>query len=281
MNHRICAGAMALWSAGLAAQPNEFDCLIEPFQVVEIRSPVTGLIEQVHVRRGDPVIKGQPLVSLESSVERAQQAIARYRSQTQGAVRAAESRVEFGQRKLQRRRELAEGRFVSPQDRDEAEAELRVAEADLIVARENRELAALEHRQASDLLALRTLRSPLAGIVTDQGQFPGEMVEAGESRKPILKLAQIDPLKVDAILPLAMQGRVRIGSRAEVIPEAPVGGRHATTVRLVDKVMDAASGTFVVRMELPNPKGNLPAGLKCRVRFLPGDPVGSANGAAR
>ena len=59
------------------------------------------------------------------------------------------------------------------------------------------------------------------------------------------------------------------------------GGRHATTVRLVDKVMDAASGTFVVRMELPNPKGTLPAGLKCRVRFLPGDPVGSANGAAR
>ncbi len=38
-------------------------------------------------------------------------------------------------------------------------------------------------------------------------------------------------------------------------------------VGVVDKVVDAASGTFGVRLELPNPDTSLPAGLKCRVRF--------------
>jgi membrane fusion protein (multidrug efflux system) len=38
-------------------------------------------------------------------------------------------------------------------------------------------------------------------------------------------------------------------------------------VTVVDKVVDAASGTFGVRLELPNPDLKLPAGLKCTVRF--------------
>ena len=75
-----------------------------------------------------------------------------------------------------------------------------------------------------------------------------------------------------------LTGRLAKLSGLEVIvpdyrlaPEAPVGGRYTTTVKVVDRVMDAASGTFVVRMELPNPKGALPAGLKCRARFALGE----------
>jgi multidrug efflux pump subunit AcrA (membrane-fusion protein) len=51
------------------------------------------------------------------------------------------------------------------------------------------------------------------------------------------------------------------------MPEAPVGGRHAATVAVVDRVVDAASGTFGIRLLLPNPDLALPAGLRCRVRF--------------
>ncbi|CAN0204246.1 unnamed protein product [Phaeothamnion confervicola] len=46
-----------------------------------------------------------------------------------------------------------------------------------------------------------------------------------------------------------------------------VAGSFRARVTLVDKVIDAASGTFGVRLELPNPGGRVPAGIKCRVRF--------------
>jgi hypothetical protein len=55
---------------------------------------------------------------------------------------------------------------------------------------------------------------------------------------------------------------------AEVKPESPPGGVYTAVVKIVDTVIDAASGTFGVRLELPNPDYHIPAGLKCQVVFL-------------
>jgi multidrug efflux pump subunit AcrA (membrane-fusion protein) len=53
-----------------------------------------------------------------------------------------------------------------------------------------------------------------------------------------------------------------------VYPEAAIGGEFESTVTIVDPVLDAASGTFRVRLTLPNPDYQLTSGLKCSVRFL-------------
>jgi membrane fusion protein, multidrug efflux system len=57
------------------------------------------------------------------------------------------------------------------------------------------------------------------------------------------------------------------GMTSQVKPESPLTGEYSAKVMVVDRVMDAASGTFGVRMELPNPHLKLPAGLKCSVSF--------------
>jgi len=80
-------------------------------------------------------------------------------------------------------------------------------------------------------------------------------------------LAQIDPLNVEVILPVGQLPFIKVGVRAKVIPEAPIGGQYIAEVKIVDRVIDAASGTFGVRLELPNPNNRLPAGLKCKVIF--------------
>jgi membrane fusion protein, multidrug efflux system len=80
-----------------------------------------------------------------------------------------------------------------------------------------------------------------------------------------MKLAQIDPLNVEVILPVTLFPSIKVGMRAMVVPEAPVGGQHFAEIKIVDSVIDAASGTFGVRLELPNPNNRLPAGLKCKV----------------
>ena len=104
-------------------------------------------------------------------------------------------------------------------------------------------------------------------MVTERLQHPGELAQTGESARAILKLAQTHPLRVEVVLPVALYGKVVNGAKAEVVTESPVAGRYAATVRIVDKVVDSASGTFGVRLELQNPKGDIPAGVKCRVRF--------------
>jgi RND family efflux transporter MFP subunit len=257
-----CSAAMP----ALAAQPAGFDCLMEPLQVVEVRSPAEGLIDRIHVQRGDPVRKGQTLVELVSAVERSTAELARYRSQMDGSIAQSRSRVDYAVKKHARASDLAQQNFTSMQARDEAEAERKVAESELQAAIENRELARLEYRRSVDLLNQRTMVSPFNGVVVDRLLNPGDLAESGTGRKPVLKIAQIDPLRVDVVMPAGLFGRVLPGMKANVSPQG-LPGRYAATVKLVDKVIDAASGTFVARLELPNPTQTLPGGLRCQAEF--------------
>ena len=88
---------IAIWALGfpLLAESKEFDCLIEPYQTVEIRSPVEGLIDAVRVERGATTKAGQILVELHSDVERSNMETAKYRSKMTGRINAARNRLAF------------------------------------------------------------------------------------------------------------------------------------------------------------------------------------------
>ncbi len=245
----------------------EFDCVIEPRQVLEIRSPIEGLIERVNVDRGDYVKKGQELAVLDTSVERVQASISSQRAQMEGAVRSWESRGELSAKKSSRMDELHRQNFMSAQVRDEALAEKRVAEAELRDAIDNRKLSELEHKRQMEIIRLKTIRSPVNGVVTERLLHPGEFAEAGVGRKPMLKLAEIDTLHVEVLLPAVAYGKVKLGMPIQVTPEIPAGSRHKATVKVIDRVLDAASGTFGVRLELPNPERKIPGGIRCRAVF--------------
>ena len=262
-----CAGILAAGAA--AAQPGiapEYDCLIEARQALDIRSPVEGVIESVHVQRGASVKRGQTLAVLFSGPERAMLDLARSRAANEGEIKAAQARVEITRKKWERAEELVKKNFVSENARDEAESEYRLAVEQLRVAQENRRLNELEMKRAEEVLAQREIRSPVTGIVVEVMLKPGELTSSNQ-KDPIGKLMQIDPLNVELILPVQHYGRIKTGQRAWVMPEAPVGGKYVARVEVVDPVLDAASGTFGVRRTLPNPDRRIPAGLKCRARF--------------
>lgn len=244
-----------------------FDCLIEPTQTVDISSPVVGLLEKVHVRRGDKVYKGQVIASLESTAETASAALTRYKSEMTAPTETAENKIEFAKRKYLRRRDMHAQNFMSAQEQDEAESEMKLAEAELKLAQENKEVAKLEWQQQSSLLDLRTLRSPFDGVVVDQTLYPGEIVEPSGQKKTILKLAQLNPLRVYLILPMSAFGKVKPGMKVGINPELPIGGHYIGTVNIIDRVVNAASGTFGVFLQVANPKLNVPAGVKCKAEL--------------
>ena len=258
---------VAMAAVVLPARAATYDCLIEPTQMVELASPVTGLLERVLVKRGDRVAKGQTVALLDSRAEQAAAELARYKSEQRGPTQTAESKIEFSKRKFDRRRKLATENLMAAQEKDDAEAEFKLSESELLVAQENRQIARIEFQQQSALLSLRTLRSPFNGVVVDQVAYPGEVVEPGTGKKAVLKLAQLDPLRIQVILPKDAFGRLSPGVAVDVAPEIPANSRYAAKIATVDRLIDAASGTFVVLLELPNPKLDIPAGVKCRASF--------------
>jgi RND family efflux transporter MFP subunit len=260
------AGAGA--AAGSATDMAGFECLVDPSQTVELRTAVDGLIEKVNVRRADPVRKGQVLVELQSAAEEMAVESARFRAEMTGQITTARSRVVYAGKKFARFDELQREKMVSAQAADEANAELQLAQAELLAGTENRDLARIEHQRAVEQLALRTLRSPFDGIVVERMLNPGDLAESGSGRKPVLLLAQIDPLYIDVALPDRLFGTVAAGDKMAVDVRGP-GGRYKVKVSFVDRVVDAASGTFLVRLELPNRKGQIPSGIRCVADFDP------------
>ena len=99
-----------------------------------------------------------------------------------------------------------------------------------------------------------------------------EMVAQSVAGRGVRSLRLLEALRRvprEAFVPAALHGQVRAGMAAQVVPELPGAQPVAARVAVVDPVMDAASGTFGVRLALPNPDNVLPAGVRCAVRFAP------------
>jgi len=245
------------------AEAAEFDGVIEPYRIVKVGSGVPGIIETVNVDRGDFVQKGQVVATLQSGVEKATMEAARARAEMEATVRAKQARLDFSKRKKSREEELYKKAALPFSQMDETETSRILAEMELQEAIENKRLAELEYKRSVEVVDRLTIRSPINGVVVERLLSPGEYIED----QAVLKLAQIDPLNVEVILPVTFFPSIKVGMRAKVVPEAPVGGQYFAEIKIVDRVIDAASGTFGVRLELPNPNNRLPAGLKCKVIF--------------
>lgn len=274
--HILCPTALAVIIAPLAtplsAQP--LDCMIQPHQIVQVGTAVPGVIEQLTVERGDFVTRGQVVAQLNAGVERAQLTVARERAAQVGEVQAAVGSRELADRELVRAKDLHGQEFVSGAYLDKARAEAEVASGRTVQAEERRRQASREVELAAAQLAQRTIRSPIDGVVVERYLSPGEYVD----QKPVVRIASIDPLRVDVLVPAAAFGRVQVGDRGVVVPELFNQLKHEATVSVVDRVIDAASNTFRVRLELPNPGRQLPAGLRCKVD-LGASLLASANSA--
>jgi len=242
----------------------ELDGFIEPSLVVNVGSSVSGIIESLEVDRGDIVKKDQILARLNSGIEQANVNLIKTRSELMATIGLKKARVEFATREHQRRSELSKKGIIPDYELDEAETNLVIARHELQETEEQQQISLLELKQAEAILERRVIRSPLNGIVVERYLSPGELVSDG----PLFRLSQLDPLNVEVIAPVSMLGLVKAGKKAEVRPENPVDKVYVGRVTIVDQVVDAASGTFGIRIELRNKNYALPAGLKCRVRFI-------------
>ena len=263
----ISAGAPARAQTADLAE-TEFDCVIEPRAVVKLGSAEEGIIREIAVERGDVVRRGDVVARLDSELQTLAVEAARLRAERNVEVRSGRARLEFRQRELDRAQQLFGKSIVSAKVRDEAEIERRLAEFGVRAAEMDRRMARLELANAEARLERRTLRSPVDGVVVERTMSLGEFAH---EQSPIMTLAQVHPLNVEVFVPISRYGSIDVGMLGEVMPEPPVSGAYLARVNVLDRVFDTASSTFGLRLALPNPDFALPAGVKCRVRLLPGE----------
>lgn len=216
-------------------------CVVKPSMIIDVGSPVQGVLKTVQVDRGDLVQAGSLLVELESGVQAAEFELAK--------LRAA-----FEDRRVGRLDLLARGNIVSAQERDEADTKRQIAHGEL--------------KRAGAELTRRSVVSPIAGVVVERNNDPGEFVK--DSR--IVRLAQIDPLTVEALLPASLFPKVKLGMEASIELHEPGRGSRLAPITAIDRIIDTASGTFGIQISLPNSDLATPAGILCTLQLrLPSD----------
>src|SRR5260370_33944595 len=263
MRRSLIALIIVLATRATAAAAQSFDCEVDPSEVVKLGSPITGVLAEVLVKRGDNVARGQPIAVLESTIEASTVRLNRFRAESTARIDAQEEGVKLGGWRVERTG-LPRGLVVTQDKYEELRAEARVAEQELLREQQERQLAQLELERSQATLDQRTIRTTIDGIVTEKKLSAGEFVN---QEGYIVTLARLDPLHVEVYLPVASYRKTRVGMEGSVHPAPHTRNVAAPAATVVDRVFDPASGTFGVRLTLPNPGNVLPGGQRCKVTF--------------
>ena len=267
---RACLLALAIGGLSAnAAQAEELpslDCVINPHKVFDLGSSVRGVLDAVHVERSDYVEAGEIVAELDAKVERAAVAVAEARAEITSEMLLSQLNLDFDTRRKDRISNLYANNSVSIQNKEDAELAAELSAQRFEEATERTKIRQLELWRAQELLDQKVIRSPSSGFVLRKFKSAGEYVED----QPVVRIAQLDQLNVEVIAPMDLFGKIHEGMTATVYPETMDGAPRTAEVAVVDPMGDVASGTFGVRLNLPNEDYSTPAGVKCQLKFESG-----------
>jgi RND family efflux transporter MFP subunit len=224
-----------------------------------VSSRILAPVLQVHVRAGDRVKRGAPLVTLdgrEITANRARAAAA-FSGAVEAAhaaeadVRSAQAAVVLARATHERIRTLHDKRSATPQELDQARSSLDAAEAQLAGARARvaaatgaREAAGAASAAAGIATSYATLAAPFDGVVTTRSVDPGAMAAPG---MPLLTIEDTSGFRLEVAVDEARAGHVTAGRAVDVtIGEDTVTGRVSEVARI-----DPAAHSFLVKVDLP------------------------------
>jgi len=256
---------MLLLSSPALAQDRSFDCVMDPAQTVRLAATAPGVLAEIHVARGAAVQAGQPVAEMDAAIEYATMQILEARAQSNALIRAQQVKADFVAAQLDRIKQLVEQNAQSAVRLEEMVYENALAQLQLQQAFIDRDVQLAEAVRARIAFERTIIRSPIDGLVVD---VPLGVGESTGTDRAVMTIVQLDPLHVEAFLPIELYAEVQSGMMVTVLPEAPVGGSYSAEIIAVDRVFDTASRTFGVLVSLSNPDGLLPAGHRCRLSLV-------------
>ena len=213
---------------------------VRALQGVVLRPEVSGRVLRLGFRDGERVRRGQVLVQLDDSLQRAQ-------------LQQAQAQEAIARTSLQRNRELLAQGFVSQSAVDQADANLKVAQAQVALARAQWQRMRIE--------------SPFDGVAGIRSVNVGDYVREGAD---LVAVEDSRAVWVDFRLPERYAARLKPGQGVEVTLDALPGRRYRGPVVALDSQLDANGRSLLVRARMDNTEGALRSGMFARARVVLG-----------
>ncbi|MBC7790921.1 MAG: efflux RND transporter periplasmic adaptor subunit [Anaerolineae bacterium] len=235
--------------------------VVEPINVVEVKSKASGQIVKMPVETGTFVKPGELLVQVDTRDVRNQY------DQTVADVRAAEARVQVVAAQRKRSDDLFAQRIMTAQEHEATTLDHANAQAQLVRARTNLDLAQQRLEDA-------TVRAPVAGTIIDKTVSLGQVITSATGAfgggTTLLKMADLTKVRVRALVNESDIGNLQAGMIATVIVDAYPDRPFQGTVEKIEPqaVVQQSVTMFPVLVSIANREGLLKPGMNGEVSIL-------------
>jgi RND family efflux transporter MFP subunit len=234
-------------------------------EMVDVTPRATGRVEKLYFQVGDPVGVGDLVAELDD--DELQQQVNRAEA-TIGVSRASLSQREAerdnANAELKRSDSLLKDELIAAQDYEAKRTGFAVVNAQVALARAQMEQAEAELRELKIRVAQTKIYSPMSGIAATRNVDEGALVSPST---PIMRIVKLSTMVTQANVPERSLGRLRVGNEATInvdaIPDREFRGRIAR----IAPVLDAATRTAFVEIDIPNPDALLKAEMFARVKL--------------
>lgn len=206
-------------------------CVLKPNKEVKVSSSVIGVLSEVNVKKGSYVKKGQVIARLDYRQELAR-------------LKTAKTKADYAKRKLIRYDKMINNNMISQNEIDEIKTELNVANSEV--------------NEINTMIKSKTIHSPITGYIIKGDISKGEYVGSD----PIVTIADVSTLYADMIIRATAFGSIKINDVINLEIISPTKQKRKAKIKQIDKLIDAASGTFNVRAYFLN-NAKIPAGINC------------------
>lgn len=234
----------------------------EPSRHIDLAFSEAGAIRKLEVKEGDQVKSDQLLAQLDCRTLEVRREIATQKANSTATVQSATATLTMREQRLAQLERLAQTDRANADELARARADREIAAADLQLAREANAEAELEARHIDAEIEQRTLRAPFDGVIARVHQELGATVLPQEGA--LLSLVNLGSLDLVVYVDYP---RVKGLQPGVEIPVASLDGsmKGVGVVAFISPVVDASSGTVLLRLKLANPDGSHLSGVKYRV----------------
>ena len=229
-----------------------------------------GRVSKVHVKEGDVVKEGDPLLDLDDSDDRSAVAAARARTTAARAkADAARASMDELRQQIERERVLVDRGVSGRAKLDDLTARLHSLEKQANAADAETGATAAEADTHRVSLEGRTVKAPIAGTIISKPPTVGELV--GPSSQSIFEIADFDSLVIETDVPEGKLHLVTPGTPCEIVLDAYPAKRYRGKTLELGRKVDKAKGTIPVKVKFVDEmEGALP-GMSARASFLTKD----------
>lgn len=236
---------------------------LKPKEVVDVNAKATGRVEKIHFLVGDLVREGQLIAELEDDellqqVKRSEASI----EVSQAGVAQRKAELANTKANLERARQLFEEELLSPQEYQQQQTSLEVVNAQVSLAEAQSAQAQASLNELKIRLEQTRIYAPMTGVVAERRVDPGALVNPNN---PIVRIVNLSTMVTQGNVPERNIGKLRVGNQTKVEVDAIPGKAFSGRVARIAPVLDAATRSALIEIDIRNPELILKAEMFARI----------------